>query len=128
MGNSLFFIFILILWAADDYKNMSVHVYLLLLGCLMGIGMIVFTHNGENLSLIDLAPAVILALTGVCGIHIGGADIIAAALGGVLCGYVVTARALLIGMIAFVVVKKEGKGAFLPYYLVGQIIATVIGR
>ena len=126
VAGSLLFLFILIIWAADDAKNMSVHIGLLLLGSLISL----FPIMGSGLDIADIVVAVLpgmaLLMGKIAGAKVGGADVWVVFVSGISSGAVLTVRAVVIGLIIFVLIKHRGKGAFLPFFLLGYMGALLI--
>ena len=124
--NKLLFIFVLAVWAADDIKNRSVHIGILLIGSLAA--MIGLLYNGITVNnlLFCLFPGLILSLVKIAGVRIGGADIWAVFVSGIVSGPADTVKAMLIGLALFVLIKRRGEGAFLPYYLAGYLGALFV--
>ena len=127
VGNSFLFIFILIIWAADDIKNMSIHISLLLLGSLIAVLPVIIAGPDPVKIFIGVLPAAFLLMAKMGGAKIGGADVWAAFVSGIVSGAAVTEKALVLGLLLFVLVKRKGKGAFLPFFLVGYTGVMICG-
>ncbi|MBP5304414.1 MAG: hypothetical protein J6Z02_01050 [Lachnospiraceae bacterium] len=126
MGNKLLFIFVLALWAADDMINTSVHIGMLIIGSIMVTAGVFYGGMTTGSLLFCLLPGILIALAKIAGAGIGGADIWAVFVSGIVSGPAETFKAFLVGLALFTAIKRKGKGAFLPYYLFGYIGALFI--
>ena len=120
------FLFVLGIWAADDIKNMSVHVGLLLLGSFAALAPVLFSGMELSFLFISVFPAMVLLFAKLGGAGIGGADIWAVLVSGIVSGAAFTLKAAAIGLMLFVLIIRKGKGAFLPYFLFGYLGAMLI--
>ena len=124
----------MLLWAADDKKNLSLSLPVLLAGAVAVIMPEVLYTGGMGCNPEGVAPAALLWTGKVFGINVGGADIFAAAIIGIVMGPFATLRVLLISSVSFFLIaligkrhKKSISSAFIPYMAWGYLIEMFFG-